>query len=151
MGKQESAAQEVRAKPFSDIFRESLEEQFASLSEASEKTGVSLSVLTRYKNGTRSLRLDTVEKVWPHLGIRLEPPSFAETVRTQGLQKAVIEMVQSLALPDLELARRCGLNQPTLWRFLHGKNVIKLEAMSKLWAVLPIRAYRGKRRIDLIQ
>ena len=134
---------------FTELLTEQLKTKFRSQRDASEKTGVHVPNINRFLTGKRSLAMTSVDMIWPKLRLKVQPPTVAEIIKEECFSNGMRYVTKQLGLPDLELARRTGIAQPTIWRFLEGQTLPKLSTFDAIWEVLPVAVYDGKTRIDV--
>ena len=144
----EENGQEV--KLFSEIVSDAIKERFLTYLEASEVSGVTVSAISRFMRGERTLRLDSIEKLWPHLGLSVKPAEIDEIIRTKGFDAALRTLIETLGQNELQFANKAGMNQSTLWRYIHKGGSMKLPNMELILAATPVKFYRGSKRVDLV-
>lgn len=132
-----------------ELLCEQLRTKFSTQREASDKTGIHVPNISRFLSGKRSISLSSVDVIWPKLRLKIRPVVYDEVAKKEGFSSAMRMILKDQGLPDLEVARRTGIAQPTIWRFMEGQTLPKVSTFDAIWEDLPLEVYDGKKRVDV--
>jgi len=122
-------------EPFIDILRSRIADRFPIQADAATAAGISPMSVSRFLAGHSGLSTDSLDAIWPHLGLKIVPDEYGKAVKKYGFSEMIRQAIANQDLPILQIAQASGVPQPTLQRFMSG--TVSNMRMSIIERLLP--------------
>lgn len=128
----------------SEVIKARITEVFGDHNAAARATGVNPRSIYRFLRGERSINTSSIQSIWPHLNLDLEPEDINDVCKEHGFEEAVRYAVRNSGVSELQFANKAGIAQPVLWRFMHKGSAMRLQTLDLVWAITPIMIVGAK-------
>lgn len=125
---------------FIETVRSRIAARFAVQAEIASIAGVSPMSISRFLAGHSGISADTLDALWPHLGLKISPGEYDKVVKKHGFSEMLRQAIADQDLPILQIAHASGVPQPTLQRFMSGTvSDLHISIIGRLLPALGIR------------
>lgn len=130
----------AQMEPFTDILRSRIADRFPIQADVATAAQVSPMSISRFLAGHSGISADTLDALWPHLGLKISPGEYDKVVKKHGFSEMLRQAIADQDLPILQIAHASGVPQPTLQRFMSGTvSDLRISIIGRLLPALGIR------------